>query len=285
MPKKSKKTNPVIKLINKFRKKGPQVNVLRFSGIIGDFTLLKKGLTAEALEDDIKKAFKCGKPKAVGIVINSPGGSPVQSEYIYQMARRISEEEKVPVYTFAEDVAASGGYWLACIGEEFYVSGSTLTGSIGVISSGFGYVDAMKKLGVERRVYKEGENKSILDPYLPEDAASVKILTDAMRDVHEDFKNMVRERRKGKINKKDEKELFSGAFWSGRKAVELGLADGIDDVWNFMRKKYGKDVRFKHISKPKGLLKRVFSSLSPEAMVDRVAAILIERGYWSRFGM
>lgn len=286
MAKKEKTSESRIKnFLRKCRRKPDGVvSILRFHGVIGHMGALKQGLTLEGLEEEIKRAFSGRKIKAVAIEINSPGGSPVQSHLIYQYVREMSKEKKIPVYCFTEDVAASGGYYLACAGEKIYASESSIIGSIGVISAGFGYVEAIKKLGVERRVYAQGENKSILDPFQPSKASDVKILNEVQKDVHEVFKSVVREARGKKIAKTDEKELFSGIFYGGKRAVEKGLADEIGDVYSVMRKKFGKDVKFNRISKSKGMLRRLFSNQHHHA-VDQFVDRVVEMNWYQRFGL
>jgi signal peptide peptidase SppA len=218
----AKKQSKLKKIINKIKKPKSKVAVLRLSGVIGSAGMMKKGISLDDLNDDIEKAFELSGVKAVALQINSPGGSPVQSELIYKRIRELSDEKKIPVYSFVEDVAASGGYWLACTGDEIYASESSIVGSIGVISAGFGFVDAIKKLGVERRVYTQGENKSILDPFQKEDPKDIDILMNLQKDVHESFKNLVRSRRDGKIKKKTRKSSCSVAsFGMALKARSL----------------------------------------------------------------
>jgi signal peptide peptidase SppA len=280
-----KKSCCIKNIINKFRSKEPRVAVLRLSGVIGEGGIRKRGgLTLEDLEEDIEKAFDVYNVKAVAVQVNSPGGSPVQSELIATRIRQLSEEKKVPVYTFVEEVGASGGYWLACAGEEIYAHGSSVVGSIGVIASMFGFVDAIKKLGVERRVYAQGENKSILDPFKEEKASDVAILKNMMADIHEEFKNMVRNRRAGKIRKEDENLLFSGEFWTGTRAKELGLIDDIGEMRSVMRKKFGDKVEFEKIMKPKGWLKRKLGFLGSE-FADGLMGAVAEKAVWARFGL
>lgn len=284
---KSKKSFKAVyqKAVKKIRKKYPMVAVIRLNGVIGAAGSFKSGLTLEDLDENITRAFEDSKKiKAVAVQVNSPGGSPVQSELIYNRIRELSEEKKIPVYTFAEDVAASGGYWLACAGDEIYALKSSLIGSIGVISAGFGFVDAIKKLGVERRVYAQGKNKAVLDPFKKEDPNSIEILLSAQKDVHEAFMELVRGRRDGKIKKKDEEHLFSGEFWSGQKALELGLIDGIGDMRSVMRQKFGKDVKYIKIEKPKSWLKRKFGFLGLN-IVSSVLDELSARHVWNRFGL
>ena len=198
----------------RFRKSQPRINVVRLHGAIGMSQPLRSTLTAKDLEPLLEKAF-IKNIKAVALSINSPGGSPVQSALIHARIRSLAEEFKIPVFVFCEDVAASGGYWLACAGDEIYADESSIIGSIGVVSAGFGFVKAIGKLGVERRVHTAGENKSILDPFQPQKQEDVDRLLSLQKDIHTAFKTLVRTRRAGKL-KGDESEMFSGAFWAGR---------------------------------------------------------------------
>jgi len=280
----NKKVNPLKKIILKLKRRQAKVAILRLSGVIGSAGAFKKGLSLDEIEDDIESAFEVSGLKAVALQINSPGGSPVQSELIYGRIRALSQEKKIPVYSFVEDVAASGGYWLACTGDEIYASKSSIVGSIGVISAGFGFVEAIKKLGIERRIYAQGDNKSVLDPFSKENPKDIEILTSAQKAVHEAFKELVRTRREGKIKKSKEKSLFSGEFWSGEQAKELGLVDDIGDMRSVMREKLGKKIKFERISKPKGWLKKRLGIIS-ENVVDGAISSVEKRGLWSKFGL
>ncbi|MDB2415298.1 S49 family peptidase [Rickettsiales bacterium] len=261
-----------------------KVAVLRLSGVIGGGSSFKSGLSLEEINENIEKAFDIKNIKAVALQVNSPGGSPVQSELIFNRIRQLSEEKKIPVYTFVEDLAASGGYWLACAGDEIYASRSSIVGSIGVISAGFGFVELINKIGVERRVYSQGENKSVLDPFQKEKQSDIKILTEAQKDVHESFKDLVRSRREGKIKKTHEKQLFSGEFWSGNKAKDLGLIDDISDMYSVIKNKFGKDIQFEKVESQKGWLKKRIGVFS-ESMVEQIVAKINHTQYWSKFGL
>lgn len=271
----------------------PVVPVLRFSGPIGMATPLRPGLSIAGVAGTIEKAFSLSKLPAVAILINSPGGSPVQSNLIFKRIRQLAEEKNKKVYVFCEDVAASGGYFLSIAGDEIYADPSSIVGSIGVISAGFGFVDAIDKLGIERRVYTAGLSKSTLDPFLPEKTEDVARLKAIQNDVHDVFIGLVKERRAGKLKAPDA-ELFSGAFWSGPRAMELGLIDGIADVRSKMQQLHGKDVRLQVVEPPKtGLLGRL-RRLSPTvaaadagglAFADDLVSAIETRALWSRFGL
>lgn len=253
---------------------------VNLQGVIGKDSKFSPGLNFENIAPLLKRAFENKKAKAVVLSINSPGGSPVQSELIYNYIRELSEEEKLPVYSFAQDVAASGGYWLLLSGDEIYAHNSSIVGSIGVIFSSFGFVDLIKKAGISRRVYTEGKNKAILDPFLPEESENIEILKDAQRDIFENFKDLVKSRRQGKL-KESEDKLFTGAFWSGKRAAELGLVDEICDMRKKMKEKFGKKVQFVQITAKKGLLKSFFS----EKLVDHFFNKIEEKLHFGRFGL
>lgn len=278
----------------------PVVPVLRFSGPIGMATPLRPGLSISVVASAIEKAFDLSKLPSVAVVINSPGGSPVQSNLIFKRIRQLAEENKKKVYVFCEDVAASGGYFLAISGDEIYADPSSIVGSIGVISASFGFVDAIAKMGVERRVYTAGMSKSTLDPFLPEKPEDVARLQAIQRDVHDVFIGLVKERRAGKLKAPDT-ELFSGAFWSGPKAAELGLIDGISDVRSKMRELHGSDVKLRVVEPTKpGLLGRLrrmtpsvlgagagldTSSGVSLAFADDLVSAMETRALWSRYGL
>jgi signal peptide peptidase SppA len=258
-------------------------------------TPLRPGLAIASLAGPIEKAFSMSKVPAVAVIVNSPGGSPVQSSLIFRRIRQLAEEKEKKVYVFCEDIAASGGYYLAAAGDEIYADASSIIGSIGVISAGFGFDKLLGKYGVDRRVYTAGENKGSLDPFLPEKADDVARLKDLQRDVHDVFIGIVKERRAGKLKCPDQ-ELFSGAFWSAAKAMEHGLIDGISDVRIKMHEIYGDKVRLKLVPTEKtGLFSRLrrFPSLRlPESEMsgggslahDLISAIEA-RALWSRFGL
>jgi signal peptide peptidase SppA len=279
-----------------FRNPKPVVAVVRLSGIIADRSGPgRSGISASGLVTVLESAFKMPHLKAVALAINSPGGSPVQSSLIGQRIRTLAKEYDVPVIAFAEDVAASGGYWLACAADEIYADDSSVIGSIGVISAGFGFQNAIKKLGVERRVHTAGEMKSTLDPFLRENPDDVDRLLELQHDVFDSFKEMVRDRRKDKLKAPDE-ELFTGAFWTGRRALELGLIDGIGELTSVMRERYGDKVQFRPVEQRQGWLKQKLGlgantkswSLpqgATSSIVEDVLVAIEERGLWNKFGL
>lgn len=226
--------------------RSPVVPVLRFKGPIGMPSSFKQGLSLATAAGPIEKAFSMSKLESVVIIINSPGGSPVQSNLIFRRVRQLAAEKKKRVYVFAEDVCASGGYFLALAGDEVYADPSSIIGSIGVISAGFGFEKAIQKIGVDRRVYTSGANKGSLDPFLPENPDDIERLKAIQADIHATFIAAVKERRGDKL--KDEKgDMFSGAFWSGPRAAEMGLIDGIADMRVKMRELHGDKVKLRAV--------------------------------------
>jgi signal peptide peptidase SppA len=258
-----------------FVKTGPLVSVIRLQGSISNSS---RGLDDISLGPVIEKAFSRGKPVAVALEINSPGGSPVQSSLIAARIRRLAEDKGIPVYAFVEDVAASGGYWLACAGDEIYVDRGSIIGSIGVISANFGAHELLGKLGVERRVHTAGQSKSMLDPFLPEKATDVKRLKGWLEDLHAYFKDWVQSRRGARLS--PEADLFTGEVWVGQKGVDIGLADGIGHLVPTMKKKLGKEVVFRRYGQRLSLAQRLGARLAREAM-----GAVEERADFARFGL
>ena len=270
-------------MFKKIFRKTPLIACITLNGVIGKDSKLNAGLNIENVFPLLEKAFTMKNVKAVAININSPGGSPVQSELIYNAIREFSTTKKIPVFTFARDVAASGGYWLLLAGDEIYAHNSSIIGSIGVIFSGFGFVDANKKIGVERRIYTEGKNKAILDPFLPEENENILILKEAQRDIFENFKALVQARRGQKL--KEEDKLFTGAFWSGLRSVELGLVDEIADMRSKMKEKFGEKVKIENIVIKKGFFKSLISEKLNSGFTDELLGKIEERVEFGRFGL
>ena len=266
-----------------FFKKKKIVSHLRLSGIIGNVGKFKQGIEHGGQEEIIKKAFSVKKAHAVAISINSPGGSPVQSHLIYKLIREQSKKHKKKVIFFAEDVAASGGYLIACSGDEIYANPSSIIGSIGVIYSSFGFKDLISKIGVQRRVYTAGKNKSTLDPFLEEKEEDINRLKNIQLELHEEFINVVEQSRGNKLNKNSDIELFSGEFWSGKKAKDLGLIDGLGNADQILREKYGDNLEIKKFEKSKGWLSKKLSS--SEENVEKFINILEERSIWQKYGL
>ncbi len=275
-----------IPFIGEYLNPTDKVVVLRMAGVIADSSQMRRaGINYHKFKESIEKAFEVPRAKAVAIVINSPGGAPAQCSIISSAIQKLSNDKKIPVYTFIEDVAASGGYWLACLGDEIYAQSTSIVGSIGVISSGFGLDEFIKSYDITRRIYTSGRDKSFLDPFKPEKADDVARLKSLQADMHKTFKDWVRQQRGIRLNG-DDSALMEGAFWTGRAALDLGLIDGIGDVTAVMREKFGEDIKFVDFSPEK---KSWIASLLPfgEARID-IGDVLDkaeERTIWSRFGL
>ncbi len=265
-----------------FFKKKKIVPHIKLSGVIGNVGKFRQGIDFSSQEEIIKKAFSIKKASAVAVTVNSPGGSPVQSHLIYKFIREQAKKNKKKVIVFAEDVAASGGYLISCAGDEIYANSSSIIGSIGVIYSSFGFKDLIQKIGVQRRVYTAGKNKSTLDPFLDEKQEDIDRLKNIQLELHKDFINVVEESRGTKLKKETGVELFSGEFWSGRKAKDLGLIDGIGNADQILKKKFGEEVVIKKFEKSKGWLAKKLSSSEDHA--DKIISILEERSIWQRYG-
>ena len=265
-----------------FFKKKKIVSHIRLSGVIGNVGKFKQGIDYSSQEEIIKKAFSLKKAQAVAITINSPGGSPVQSHLIYKLIRNQADKYKKKVIVFAEDVAASGGYLIACSGDEIYANPSSIIGSIGVIYSSFGFKDLIQKIGVQRRVYTAGKNKSTLDPFLDEKEEDIKRLKNIQLELHQEFIDVVEESRKTKLKKDIGVELFSGEFWSGKKSKDLGLIDDLGNSEQILREKFGEDVEVKIFEKSKGWLAKKLSSSENQA--DKILNLIEERSIWQKYG-
>lgn len=269
----------------RFRKSVPVVNHVVLSGAIGIGTPLRPALTLKAVNDTLERAFGRKSLAAVAISINSPGGSPVQSALIHARIRELADEKKVPVLVFCEDVAASGGYWLACAGDEIYADESSVVGSIGVISAGFGFVEAIRKLGVERRVHTAGESKSMLDPFKPERPEDVEHLLGLQADVHAAFKALVTKRRGARL-KADDAEIFSGAFWSGRQAMAKGLVDGLGHMHEVLKRRFGEKLVIRTVQPAQGWgLRRLGFGAQLSDIAGNTLDAFETRAMWSRFGL
>jgi signal peptide peptidase SppA len=272
----------------RFRDPPPVVPVLRFDGVIGP-RQWRGAVSLASHAAALEKAFAIKRLAAVALAVNSPGGSPVQSALLFRRIRQLADEKHVPVFAFAEDVAASGGYWLALAGDEIYAEEASLIGSIGVVTSGFGFTRLIDRLGIDRRLYTAGENKSLLDPFLPEREADVERLTTLQHDIHAAFKEQVLRRRVGKIGTADE-TLFSGEVLTGRMALSRGLIDGIGDLRAVMRARFGDRVRLVPIAserRRRWFLPRPRRGIESEGigfladLVDWLEARLL----WARFGL
>ncbi len=272
----------------------PVVSVLRLDGVIGHIGGLRRRLNLSSQAAAIERAFRLRNLAAVALSVNSPGGSAVQSALIAKRIRDLADENDVPVVAFAEDVAASGGYWLACAADEIYANESSIIGSIGVVTGGFGFTGLIGKLGVDRRLHTAGDKKAMLDPFAPEKPADVKHLKSLQREIHQTFIEMVRTRRGDRLTGAD-KEVFSGAFWTGRKALDMGLIDGLGDLRAVMRERFGERVRLRPVGvrqpfwrRRVGLVERSGGDLgisyTENLAADAIAAIE-ERLIWNRFGL
>ena len=267
-----------------WRRRKPVVPVVRLTGVITQSSRFgQRGLSLEAIEPQLKKAFSLKRAKAVALIINSPGGSPVQSSLIGQRIRDLAGLADVPVLAFCEDVAASGGYWLAAAADEIIASPSSVIGSIGVISAGFGFDKLIAKIGIERRVYTAGEAKMMLDPFQPEREIEVARLKALQSDIHQQFISYVKGRRGSRLNGAHE-ELFSGAFWTGQRALELGLVDSIGECRQTILQRFGEDTELMFIEPKRKFLAFGLPNMQSQ-LVQETAELAIEKVYYSRFGL
>jgi serine protease SohB len=278
----------------------PTVPVVRLTGVIGFSTPLKPGLTLGGIARAFDRAFAM-KPKAVALAINSPGGSAVQSHLIYRRIRQLSEEKSVPVIAFVEDVAASGGYMIACAADEIVCDPSSIVGSIGVVGATFGATEAMKKLGIERRVYTAGEKKVMLDPFLPEKPEDVEHLKSIQREIHETFIGLVKQSRGARLTG-PENTLFSGEYWGAKTALGHGLIDRLGDLRAVLRERFGEDVRTPLVSSERGLFGRRTPGIGAGGLpwpglgsglgsglgagfAEEIVSAIEARAIWARFGL
>lgn len=274
-------------LPKKFRDDGPVVPVVRLQGPIGMSTPLRPGLSLSSVAQPLEKAFAMKKSPAVALIVNSPGGSPVQSRLIFQRIRDLATENEKDVLVFVEDVAASGGYMIAVAGDEIIVDPSSVVGSIGVVAAGFGFPEMLKKIGIERRVYTAGTKKVILDPFQEENQDDIEYLKALQLEIHDVFIELVKSRRADVLT--DDPEIFSGKFWTGRPARDLGLVDSIGDLRGTLRKRYGEKVEMKLISAPRGLFGRKtglggIGNALPGIGEDLISAAEA-RAMWMRYGV
>ena len=263
------------------------IPTLRLSGIIGQAGMFRSGLTLNTLDKLIEKLFSDKKSPAVALIINSPGGSPTQSSLIADKIISKSKEKNKKVLAFVEDVAASGGYWLACAADEIFVDQNSVVGSIGVISPGFGFVEFIKKIGIERRVYTSGKSKSFLDPFKAEKQEDIERLKTIQEQIHENFISYVKNRRGLKLNENQQNDIFSGHFWVGQKAIDLGLADEMGSIYEIINKRFGKKAKIKIIDQKKSFIQRRLSSSFPDSIIDtdKIIEKLEEKALWSRYGL
>jgi len=270
------------------------VPVVRLSGLIGAVTPLRQGMTLATIARTLERAFAMRNAKAVALVINSPGGSPVQSRQIYLRIRQLAAEKNLPVLVFVEDVAASGGYMIACAGDEIFCDPSSILGSIGVVGGGFGFQDLIRKIGVERRIYTAGEHKAMLDPFQPEDPDDVARLKSIQREIHAIFIALVKQSRGARLKGTDD-VLFTGEYWAGDSSVALGLADGIGDLRSTLRSRYGEKVVMPVIAPAGGLFSSLLGRRSAGAgtiaaleagagLPDELISALESRAIWAKLG-
>jgi serine protease SohB len=280
-------------LPRRFRTDLAVVPVVRLTGVIGFSTPLKPGLTLSGVARALDSAFAVKRAKAVALAINSPGGSAVQAHLIFQRIRQLSEEKKVPVLAFVEDVGASGGYMIACAGDEIFCDPSSIVGSIGVVGATFGLDQAIKKLGIERRVYTAGDHKVTLDPFLPENPDDVARLKAIQADIHTTFINLVKSRRGARLTG-PESALFSGEYWAGGKALEFGLVDRIADLRTVLRERFGEKVQTPLMAERGWFGRRIpgighasgggFPPLTGAGLGDEILSTIEARTIWGRYG-
>ncbi|MET4289928.1 signal peptide peptidase SppA [Bradyrhizobium sp. LB1.3] len=278
----------------RFRPGTAVVPVVRLSGVIGAVTPLRPGMTLATVARVLERAFSMRNAKAVALVINSPGGSPVQSRQIYLRIKQLAAEKKLPVLVFVEDVAASGGYMIACAGDEIICDPSSILGSIGVVGGSFGFQEAIRRLGIERRLYTAGAHKAMLDPFLPENPDDVAKLKALQREIHRIFIALVKESRGTRL-KGDDDTLFTGEYWAGESSIALGLADSIGDLRSTLRARFGEKVLTPVIAQPTGLLSSLLGRKSPGAgqlsamesvagLPDDLISAVETRAIWAKFG-
>jgi signal peptide peptidase SppA len=267
----------------------PIIPVVRLSGPIGAVMPLRTGLAMSSVAPLLERAFSVPGARAVALVINSPGGSAAQSHLIFKRVRALAEEKKLPVIAFVEDAAASGGYMIACAADEIYADPASIVGSIGVVSASFGFHELIERIGIERRVHTAGKSKAMLDPFRPENPEDVVRLKGLQRQIHDVFVGLVRDRRGEKLNDSYD-DLFSGAFWVGAEALDLGLIDGLGDIRTILRQRFGEKVRFRMIEPARPpLLGRLLGrrSLGQSSLIDpgEIVGALEERAAWARLGL
>ncbi len=277
----------------RFRRDRPIVPVVRLTGVIGFSTPLRPGLSLAGVARTLDRAFGVRRAAAVALAINSPGGSPEQSHLIFRRIRELADEHKRPVIAFVEDAGASGGYMIACAGDEIIADPHSIVGSIGVVGGSFGFDKLIAKIGVERRLYTSGEHKAMLDPFLPENPDDVERLKKLQRHIHEDFIALVKSRRGAKLQG-PENDLFSGEYWTGRKAMELGLVDAIGDLRGTLRERFGDKVVTPLITAERGFLgRRILGVTRSDAtqaiaglgLAEDVISALEARAIWARYGL
>jgi signal peptide peptidase SppA len=270
------------------------VPVVRLSGVIGAVTPLRPGMSLAGIARTLERAFATRNAKAVALVVNSPGGSPVQSRQIYLRIRQLAAEKKLPVLVFVEDVAASGGYMIACAGDEIFCDPSSILGSIGVVGGSFGFQELIRKIGIERRLYTAGAHKAMLDPFLPENPEDVERVKALQREIHALFIALVKQSRGARLKGADD-VIFTGEYWAGETSVSLGLADAIGDLRATLRARYGDKVLTPVIAPATGMLSGLLGRKSAGAgtlselgvtagLPEEVISALETRAIWAKFG-
>jgi signal peptide peptidase SppA len=278
----------------RLRRGAAVVPIVRLSGVIGAVTPLRPGMSLAGVARMLERAFGTKNAKAVALVINSPGGSPVQSRQIYLRIRQLAAEKSLPVLVFVEDVAASGGYMIACAGDEIFCDPSSILGSIGVVGGSFGFQELIKKIGVERRLYTAGAHKAMLDPFLPENPDDVARVKALQREIHTIFIALVKKSRGGRLKGGDD-VLFTGEYWAGETSISLGLADAIGDLRSTLRARYGDKVKTPVVAPASGMLSGLLGRRSPGAatlasfegisgLPDELISALETRAIWAKFG-
>ncbi len=272
-----------------FRGRRPVVPIVRLTGVIGFSTPLRPGLSLAGVARMLERAFATRNAAAVALSINSPGGSPTQSHLIWRRIRELAQEKKRNVIAFVEDAAASGGYMIACAADEIVADPYSIVGSIGVVGGSFGFDKLIAKVGIERRLYTSGEHKAMLDPFLPENAGDVERLKKLQQEIHEGFIALVKSRRGIKL-KGPEDELFSGEYWTGNRALELGLIDGIGELRSTLRERFGEKVVTPVIAGDRSFFsRRIFGSarveLTPGGLAGDIISALETRALWARYGL
>jgi serine protease SohB len=286
-------------LPERFRGDRPVVPVVRLTGVIGFSTPLRPGLTMAGIARTLDRVFAMRNAVAVALAINSPGGSPAQSHLIFRRIRDLAREKNRRVIAFVEDAAASGGYMIACAADEIIADPNSIVGSIGVVGASFGFDKLIDKIGIERRLYTSGEHKAMLDPFLPENSDDVARLKKLQREIHDDFITLVKSSRGDKLKAADD-TLFTGEYWTGRRALELGLVDGIGDLRSTLRQRFGDKVVMPLVSAERGFLgRRLFGAgseallagglaqagFAPASLADDMISALEARAIWARFGL
>lgn len=285
---------PIVKFIKKLPVIGdwlepcPKVSVVRFAGVIADSNSRRQGISHHRFSKIIEKAFDKTGIEAVVLLINSPGGSPAQTSLIASQIRQLAEEKELPVFAFVEDVAASGGYWLACAADEIYTQDTSIVGSIGVISASFGFEDFIEKHGINRRVHTSGKEKSFLDPFVAEKTGDITRLKSIQKEMHVSFIDWVKDRRGEKLKGTD-KDMFEGQFWTASPALDKGIIDGVGDVRSVMREKYGDNVKLIDLTPDRKI--PLLGALSAKldigggSLADDVLDTIETRAVWSRYGL